>query len=80
VGFIVAIILGGVIGWLASVIMKANAQMGLIANSVVGVVGPASGAGRRRPQPRRSRLPWQDCLVWSGGLIAQRITQWGSSG
>lgn len=42
-GFIVAIIIGGIIGWLASLIMKTNAQMGLIANIVVGVVGSLLG-------------------------------------
>jgi len=36
---IVTLIIGGVIGWLASIVMKTNAQMGLIANIVVGVVG-----------------------------------------
>jgi uncharacterized membrane protein YeaQ/YmgE (transglycosylase-associated protein family) len=43
VSFIVAVIIGGVIGWLASLIMKTNAQMGLIANIVVGVVGSLIG-------------------------------------
>lgn len=38
-----AVIIGGVIGWLASLIMKTNAQMGLIANIVVGVVGSLIG-------------------------------------
>jgi F0F1-type ATP synthase assembly protein I len=42
-GFIVAIIIGGSIGWLASHIMKANAQMGLIANIVIGVVASVIG-------------------------------------
>jgi uncharacterized membrane protein YeaQ/YmgE (transglycosylase-associated protein family) len=42
-GFIVAIIIGGVIGWLASLIMKTNAQMGLLANIIVGVVGSVLG-------------------------------------
>ena len=36
---IVTLIIGGVIGWLASIVMKTNAQMGLIANIVVGIVG-----------------------------------------
>lgn len=36
---IVTLIIGGVIGWLASIAMKTNAQMGLIANIIVGVVG-----------------------------------------
>ena len=42
-GFVVAIIIGGIIGWLASIIMKTNAQMGLIANIAVGVVGSLVG-------------------------------------
>ena len=41
--WIVSIIIGGVIGWLASIIMKTNAQMGLIANVLVGVVGSLLG-------------------------------------
>ena len=41
--FVVAIIIGGIIGWLASLIMKTNAQMGLIANIVVGIVGSLLG-------------------------------------
>ena len=41
--FIVAIIIGGIIGWLASLIMKTGAQMGLIANIVVGIVGSVLG-------------------------------------
>ena len=41
--FIVAIIIGGIIGWLGSLIMKTNAQMGLIANIVVGIVGSVLG-------------------------------------
>ncbi len=41
--WLVTIIIGGVVGWLASVLMKANAQMGLIANVLVGIVGAALG-------------------------------------
>ena len=37
------IILGGFVGWIASMIMKTNAQMGLIANILVGVAGSALG-------------------------------------
>jgi uncharacterized membrane protein YeaQ/YmgE (transglycosylase-associated protein family) len=39
-----ALIIGGVIGWLASIVMKTNAQMGLIANIVVGIIGSMLGA------------------------------------
>ena len=40
---IISLIIGGVVGWLASIIMKTNAQMGWIANVLVGVVGSALG-------------------------------------
>lgn len=40
---IVWLIIGGVIGWLASVVMKTNAQMGVISNVVVGIVGASLG-------------------------------------
>ena len=40
---IVWLVIGGVIGWLASILMKTNAQMGLIANVIVGIVGAALG-------------------------------------
>jgi len=38
-GLIAWLIVGGVIGWLASIIMKTNAQQGIILNIVVGIVG-----------------------------------------
>ena len=41
--WIISLIVGGVIGWLASIVMKTNAQMGLIANVLVGVVGSLLG-------------------------------------
>ena len=40
---IIWLVIGGVIGWLASILMKTNAQMGLIANVIVGIVGAAIG-------------------------------------
>jgi uncharacterized membrane protein YeaQ/YmgE (transglycosylase-associated protein family) len=40
---LVSLIIGGIVGWLASIAMKTNAQMGLIANVVVGVVGSVLG-------------------------------------
>lgn len=41
--WIVTIVVGGIIGWLASLVMKTNAQMGLIANVIVGIVGSSLG-------------------------------------
>ena len=40
---VILLVVGGIIGWLASIIMKTNAQMGIIANVVVGVVGTMIG-------------------------------------
>ncbi len=42
-GWIITLIIGGLAGWLASIVMKTNAQMGLIANVVVGIVGSFLG-------------------------------------
>lgn len=41
--FIVWIIFGGIAGWVASIIMKTNAQQGIIMNIVLGVVGAVVG-------------------------------------
>jgi uncharacterized membrane protein YeaQ/YmgE (transglycosylase-associated protein family) len=40
---LIALIIGGVVGWLASLIMGADAQMGIIANVIVGIVGSMLG-------------------------------------
>jgi uncharacterized membrane protein YeaQ/YmgE (transglycosylase-associated protein family) len=41
--WIISLVIGGIVGWLASILMKTNAQMGWIANVLVGVVGSALG-------------------------------------
>ncbi|WP_375398321.1 GlsB/YeaQ/YmgE family stress response membrane protein [uncultured Sphingomonas sp.] len=38
-GLIILLIVGGVIGWLASIVMRTNGQQGIFLNVVVGVVG-----------------------------------------
>lgn len=40
---LVTLIIGGVVGWLASILMKTNAQMGILANVVVGIFGSFLG-------------------------------------
>jgi uncharacterized membrane protein YeaQ/YmgE (transglycosylase-associated protein family) len=42
-GWIWSLIIGGIVGWLASIVMKADSQMGLIGNILVGIVGSALG-------------------------------------
>lgn len=42
-GIIIWLIIGGVVGWLASLIMKTDGQQGIILNVVVGIVGAFIG-------------------------------------
>ena len=37
------IIIGGILGWLASLVMRTDAQQGLLLNIVVGIVGALLG-------------------------------------
>lgn len=41
--FIIWLLLGGIIGWLASLVMKTDGQQGMFLNVVVGVVGAMLG-------------------------------------
>lgn len=38
-GLIILVLVGGVIGWLASMVMRTDAQQGVLLNVVVGIVG-----------------------------------------
>jgi uncharacterized membrane protein YeaQ/YmgE (transglycosylase-associated protein family) len=41
--WLVTIVIGGIVGWLASLVMKTDAQMGLIGNVIIGIVGSSLG-------------------------------------
>ena len=41
--FIIWLVVGGLIGWIASLIMKTDAQQGLFLNVVVGIIGAMIG-------------------------------------
>ncbi|HCY63937.1 MAG TPA: GlsB/YeaQ/YmgE family stress response membrane protein [Oxalobacteraceae bacterium] len=41
--FIIWIVVGGIIGWLASLVMKTDAEQGMILNIVVGIIGALLG-------------------------------------
>lgn len=43
INFLIWIIVGAVIGWVASLIMKTNSRQGLIADIIVGIVGAFVG-------------------------------------
>ena len=41
--FIIWIVVGGILGWLASLVMRTDAQQGLLLNIVVGLIGALLG-------------------------------------
>ncbi|WP_333838832.1 GlsB/YeaQ/YmgE family stress response membrane protein [Novosphingobium sp.] len=42
-GLIILLIVGGILGWLASIVMRTDAQQGVFLNVVVGIVGALLG-------------------------------------
>ena len=47
--WIIIIIVGGIIGWLASLIMRTDAQQGILLNIVVGIIGAILGGALLGP-------------------------------
>ncbi|HEY0607422.1 MAG TPA: GlsB/YeaQ/YmgE family stress response membrane protein [Herpetosiphonaceae bacterium] len=43
INFLVWLLVGGIIGWIASMIMRTDAQQGLLLNIVVGIIGAFLG-------------------------------------
>jgi uncharacterized membrane protein YeaQ/YmgE (transglycosylase-associated protein family) len=43
IGILVWLIVGGIVGWLASIVMRTNAQQGILLNIIVGIVGAFIG-------------------------------------
>ena len=41
--FIIWLVVGGIIGWLASMVMRTDAQQGVLLNVVVGIIGAVLG-------------------------------------
>ena len=59
-GFLIFIVIGGLVGWIASKIMGTDAQQGILLNIVIGIVGailagfvisPLIGVGDIREDP-----------------------------
>lgn len=42
--FLVYLVFGGVVGWVASLLMKTDSQQGIILNIVVGILGAVLGS------------------------------------
>ncbi|HEX5342042.1 MAG TPA: GlsB/YeaQ/YmgE family stress response membrane protein [Duganella sp.] len=41
--YLIWLIIGGVLGWLASIVMRTNEQQGIFLNVVVGIIGAVLG-------------------------------------
>ena len=42
-GFLIWLIVGGIVGWLASMLMRTDGQQGILLNVIVGIVGAFLG-------------------------------------
>lgn len=65
---IVWLVVGGLIGWVASMIMRTNAQQGLILNVVVGIVGALLGGFLLAPMFGTGTINSNDFSVASLGV------------
>ena len=43
IGILIWLVIGGIVGWLASLVMRTDAQQGVLLNIVVGIVGAFIG-------------------------------------
>jgi uncharacterized membrane protein YeaQ/YmgE (transglycosylase-associated protein family) len=70
---LVTLIIGGLVGWLASILMRADAQMGILANVVVGIVGSFLGvavANALGVRAHTSPASWVVAILGASLLIA----------
>lgn len=70
---LVTLIIGGLVGWLASILMKADAQMGILANVIVGIVGSFLGvavANALGVRAHTSPASWVVAILGAALLIA----------
>lgn len=69
--FIIWLVVGGLIGWVASMIMKTDAQQGVILNVVVGIVGSMLGGWFIAPLLGTGTINQNDFSI--SGLLASLI-------
>lgn len=66
--FIIWIVIGGILGWLASLVMKTDAQQGMFLNVVVGIVGALLGGWLLSPLFGTGTINTDDFSVMSLGV------------
>jgi uncharacterized membrane protein YeaQ/YmgE (transglycosylase-associated protein family) len=73
--FIIWIVIGGLIGWAASIVMKTDAQQGVILNVVVGIVGALVGGWLLSPlfgmRSGRMKVPAQNFSTTEGSKFCK---------
>lgn len=70
---LVTLVIGGVVGWLASILMRTNAQMGIVANVIVGIVGSFLGvalANALGVHANTAPITWVIAILGAALLIA----------
>jgi len=67
--FIIWLVIGGLVGWLASVVMKTDAQQGIVLNVVVGIIGALLGGWLLSPLLGSSTINQGDFSL-SGLLVS----------
>jgi uncharacterized membrane protein YeaQ/YmgE (transglycosylase-associated protein family) len=69
--FIIWLVVGGLIGWAASKIMRTDAQQGIILNVVVGIIGALLGGWLISPLVGEGTINQNDFSI--GGLIVSLL-------
>jgi uncharacterized membrane protein YeaQ/YmgE (transglycosylase-associated protein family) len=76
VDLLITLVIGGIVGWLASILMKTNGQMGIVANIVVGIVGSFLGiAVANALGVRHSGTPMHWVVVVAGAVLLIALLQ-----
>jgi uncharacterized membrane protein YeaQ/YmgE (transglycosylase-associated protein family) len=71
VNFIIWLVVGGLIGWVASMIMKTDAQQGILLNVIVGIIGAMLGGWLISPLIGAGSINQSDFSL--GGLIVSLV-------
>jgi len=69
--FIIWLVIGGIIGWIASMIMRTDAQQGMFLNVIVGIVGSFLGGWLVGPLLGSGTINQNDFSIM--GLLASLI-------
>ncbi len=67
---IVTLVIGGIVGWLASLLMKTDGQMGIVANVAVGIAGSFLGGLIANAVGLSSAEPLGGLVIAIGGAVA----------